>query len=47
MRKYVKPAIEIIGFENEDSILTASSVKINSQNNTWSKEIRYNQLDMK
>jgi hypothetical protein len=47
MREYVKPTIEIIGFENKDSILTASSVKINKANNVWSKEIKYNQLDMR
>jgi hypothetical protein len=46
MRKYVKPDIEIVGFENKDSILTASSVKINGKNNIKTTEITYNQLGL-
>jgi hypothetical protein len=46
MRKYVKPDIEIVGFENKDSVLTASSVKINGDKNIKTTSITYNPLGL-
>jgi hypothetical protein len=47
MRKYVKPVVDVLSFENADSILTASSVKINGTYNVRKSTITYNQLDLK